>query len=105
MVYKNEKENENEEIKTLPVHINYRCDGCQETPIIGIRYHCKVCDNFDYCENCMIKEQYNHKHEFEKIENAYKNENSDSFIISLFLFLSQIKDEYSYLKEIYFYKS
>ena len=105
MVYKNEKENENEEIKTLPVHINYRCDGCQETPIIGIRYHCKVCDNFDYCENCMIKEQYNHKHEFEKIENAYKNENSDSFIISLFLFLSQIKDEYSYLKGIYFYKS
>ena len=37
-------------------------------PIVGIRYRCKECKNFDYCENCMEKNINIHKHQFEKIE-------------------------------------
>ncbi len=31
---------------------NVACDGCGVHPIIGIRYKCSVCENFDYCEMC-----------------------------------------------------
>ncbi|EFC48772.1 predicted protein [Naegleria gruberi] len=34
------------------VHTSYRCDGCSVEPIVGVRYHCATCGNFDYCENC-----------------------------------------------------
>ena len=34
------------------IHKNIRCDGCGMHPLVGIRYKCKVCDDFDYCESC-----------------------------------------------------
>ena len=44
---------------------NVSCDGCQDHPIIGIRYKCKVCDNFDLCEFCEMTIQ--HPHPFLKL--------------------------------------
>lgn len=43
------------------------CDGCN-TPIIGIRYKCSVCKDFDYCANC--EERLTHEHPFLKIKDA-----------------------------------
>ena len=34
------------------IHKNIQCDGCGMHPLVGIRYKCKVCDDFDYCESC-----------------------------------------------------
>lgn len=41
---------------------------CGATPIIGTRYKCSVCDDFDLCENC--EPIYEHdEHAFLKIKN------------------------------------
>ena len=42
-----------------------RCDGCKLDPIGGYLYHCKECEDFDYCEDC-FKEKVDHKHGFTK---------------------------------------
>jgi hypothetical protein len=31
------------------------CDGCEQTPIRGVRFMCSVCSNFDLCESCEAK--------------------------------------------------
>ena len=44
-----EEESKEPANKNLIVHENISCDGCEVTPIKGIRYKCSVCTNFDYC--------------------------------------------------------
>lgn len=51
--------------ETQVVHQEVRCDGCQAFPIIGIRYKCAVCPDFDLCEKC--ENSCNHDHPFLKI--------------------------------------
>jgi hypothetical protein len=58
--------NEKEEDKNGPVvHSGVTCDGCKRYPIVGIRYKCSVCPDFDFCEECESK--VDHPHEFLKI--------------------------------------
>lgn len=47
------------------IHHHYICDGCEKGPIVGIRYKCAVCPNFDLCESC--EETVAHDHPFLKI--------------------------------------
>ena len=47
------------------VHPRVQCDGCQASPLAGVRYKCTVCDNFDLCELC--ESQGTHPHPFLKI--------------------------------------
>ena len=58
-----ETKNENEK----PIHYNYICDGCNKNPIVGCRYKCAVCEDFDYCEECEKKYSETHQHPFIKI--------------------------------------
>jgi next-to-BRCA1 protein 1 len=43
----NDDKNKNE-----TVHSNTRCDGCGMDPLIGVRYKCNECYNFDFCSAC-----------------------------------------------------
>ena len=49
------------------VHFGVKCDGCGVFPIVGCRYKCAACDNFDYCEQCESKLAEKHNHPFLKI--------------------------------------
>jgi hypothetical protein len=60
---KDKKEEEKKE-----VHYNFECDGCGMNPIVGKRYKCNSCRNFDYCEKCFEKNKSTHKHSFNAIE-------------------------------------
>jgi len=33
-------------------HEGYKCDGCGTEPIVGVRWHCKVCREVDLCSSC-----------------------------------------------------
>jgi hypothetical protein len=51
------------------VHPNVRCDGCNIHPIVGSRFKCSICKDFDFCEDCENK-NVGHKHAFIKIRSA-----------------------------------
>jgi len=60
------------------------CDGCNATPIVGIRYKCSVLPDFDFCETC--EETKKHKYPMIKMREAknvidceikYENENEN----------------------------
>ena len=93
-----------ENYKNKIVHKNIICDGCGMKPLLGIRYKCKTCKNFDYCQNCLDTYKAEHGHEFDKIEVPVENDGIPG-IISLFFILTQIKKELDYLKGLFFYKS
>ena len=48
------------------VHQHVECDGCGVAPIVGVRYKCTVCKNFDFCSVC--EERKPHDHAFLKIK-------------------------------------
>ena len=44
-----------------------RCEGCSMKPIEGPRFHCQVCADFDFCQECFIRGQA-HDHAFERVD-------------------------------------
>jgi len=69
MVKKYEKlaKNQSKSVFSDMVHEGVACDGCNVSPIKGIRYKCTVCRNFDYCEKCE-ENNVQHDHTFLKIK-------------------------------------
>jgi len=48
------------------VHEGVVCDGCNG-PIVGVRYKCTVCADFDFCETCGVNRAV-HPHTFIKLQ-------------------------------------
>lgn len=67
---KNSLEGKNEEKPKTEVesiiHLGVTCDGCSVFPIVGIRYKCSKCPDFDFCEKC--EATLEHPHDFIKIK-------------------------------------
>ena len=66
-----------------PVHRYVSCDGCGVHPLVGVRYKCSVCPDFDYCESCESK--LDHHHVFLKIKNSDSFSPSDAKKSSLWI--------------------
>ncbi|KDQ06653.1 hypothetical protein BOTBODRAFT_181415 [Botryobasidium botryosum FD-172 SS1] len=43
------------EPRKIGVHWGFHCDSCNMEPIVGIRWNCITCSNFDFCEECEAK--------------------------------------------------
>jgi hypothetical protein len=56
------------------IHYGIKCHECQVFPIVGIRYKCLKCENFDLCEQCEGKVGENHGHILLKLRNTYQEE-------------------------------
>eukprot|EP00831_Metopus_contortus_P043103 TRINITY_DN34620_c0_g1_i1.p1 TRINITY_DN34620_c0_g1~~TRINITY_DN34620_c0_g1_i1.p1 ORF type:complete len:339 (-),score=67.19 TRINITY_DN34620_c0_g1_i1:167-1183(-) len=69
------------------VHENVICSICQTCPIVGVRYKCTICDNFNLCESCEEQELHS-DHALLKIAkkreevNPNLHESSASFEVS-----------------------
>ena len=76
-----EEEEKNNDIMKF-IHKGIVCNKCGQENIVGIRYKCAQCSNFNLCENC--ENVYNHdiKHIMVKIRYPYKNENELKSIIN-----------------------
>ncbi|KAK4877141.1 hypothetical protein RN001_009647 [Aquatica leii] len=59
---KYEKQKEND-IQSNFQHYGYKCDYCNEEPITGPRWHCKMCkdDSVDFCSDCVVAQLYSGK--------------------------------------------
>jgi len=65
LIENNKINNENSTISNV-VHSRITCDGCGKFPIVGIRYKCSVCPDFDFCETC--EKNKTHPHLFLRIK-------------------------------------
>lgn len=63
---KEEPKKESKKDSGVVVHERVNCDGCGQKGIIGIRYKCAVCADFDFCEKCEATVE--HDHPFLKIK-------------------------------------
>jgi hypothetical protein len=50
-----------------PLHQGIICDGCNADPVIGVRYKCAECPNFDLCQTCEESAVHGH-HLFIKVK-------------------------------------
>eukprot|EP01114_Cavostelium_apophysatum_P019302 TRINITY_DN6183_c0_g1_i1.p1 TRINITY_DN6183_c0_g1~~TRINITY_DN6183_c0_g1_i1.p1 ORF type:complete len:121 (-),score=5.55 TRINITY_DN6183_c0_g1_i1:41-403(-) len=48
-------------------HDGYVCDRCGMNPIVGLRYKCSTCPDFDLCSGCESLDLHDAKHLFLKI--------------------------------------
>lgn len=64
---------ETNSIKYLPPkHIGVICDGCNRSPIIGIRYKCLECFDYDLCETCADRQLIHNHHVMAKIRSPHQ---------------------------------
>ena len=42
------------------VHVGVQCENCKCTNLIGIRYKCFICENYNLCEKCEVYNQSIH---------------------------------------------
>jgi hypothetical protein len=60
-------------IKFLPPkHVGVICDGCNRSPIIGIRYKCLECFDYDLCESCADRQLIHTHHVMAKIRTPHQ---------------------------------
>jgi len=49
------------------IHWNVSCDGCNQAPLIGDRYKCESCKDFDFCSKCYKEGKHDKNHKFKII--------------------------------------
>jgi len=54
------------------IHFGVVCDACNQSPIVGVRYRCQNCPDFDACANCFA--------DFNKVHNAGCTHSESDFL-------------------------
>ncbi|KAM9350669.1 E3 ubiquitin-protein ligase MIB2 [Symphorus nematophorus] len=52
-------------------HSNIICDSCKKHGIMGMRWKCKVCFDYDLCTQCYMNNKHDLSHAFERYETAH----------------------------------
>jgi len=83
------------------IHIGIKCEKCLEEPIIGYRYKCSVCNNYNLCKKCKEKNSFleYHSHYFIKIKKEYNNNAINDFTNNNNILINDIN--WNNKKEIY----
>lgn len=55
------------EISLAVAHPLVLCDGCDLMPIRGPRFSCRVCEEFNLCQQCFNSTSTGHRHPFNRI--------------------------------------
>ena len=50
------------------VHLNIKCDGCEQDPLQGPRWNCQSCPNFDFCQRCYDSKPHPTQHQFRRVQ-------------------------------------
>ena len=80
-------------------HDGTMCDTCRQQPIIGIRWKCAECTNYDLCTVCYHGDKHHLRHRFyrittpgsERYGNQFFFSNCDSLSLLHFLYHSALK--------------
>ena len=70
------KKEENIDISVCnTVHQGIKCEKCLKNPIVGYRYKCSICPNYNLCEQCKENNSVNvqHVHDFIKLRKSGVN--------------------------------
>lgn len=54
-----------------PTHQGVSCDICGCKPLVGVRFKCLVCKDYDLCSCCVKKEIHNSEHEMMASSNPH----------------------------------
>ena len=57
------------------IHEGIKCNNCSKKPIIGERYQCSQCPNYNLCKNCEEENSITLKHNHNFIKIRYANNN------------------------------
>ncbi|KAF4070651.1 hypothetical protein AMELA_G00287890 [Ameiurus melas] len=52
-------------------HSNIICDSCKKHGIMGMRWKCKACFDYDLCTHCYMNNKHDLSHAFERYETAH----------------------------------
>ena len=68
--------------KSNVIHQGIKCNKCEMNPIVGIRYKCADCNDYNLCEKCEEENYINnvHPHDFIKIRKFKLNNNENNQI-------------------------
>ena len=53
-------EEQTEKVSGVQTHQFVTCDGCQMHPIVGNRFKCLDCADYDLCQECAMKDEHPH---------------------------------------------
>jgi len=59
-------------MKQKNVHWGITCDACSAHPIVGNRYKCKTCNDFDLCEECKESGKHSEHNDWDVIDRAVR---------------------------------
>lgn len=45
-------------------HTNICCDGCRQQGIMGLRWQCSQCPNYNLCQTCYMNDKHDLNHVF-----------------------------------------